>query len=119
MVMMALTKDNFDQVVATNEIVVLDFWAPWCGPCRSFEPIFEEVAAQYPDVVFGKINTEDETELAADFAIRSIPNVMVLRQNVVLFSQGGVLPASALSDLIDQAKAIDMADVYKNLGDES
>lgn len=113
-----LTKENFDEQIANHELVVLDFWAPWCGPCLSFSPVFEQVSTEYPDVLFAKINTEKEVELANDFSIRSIPTVMVLRQNVLLFSESGLLPSSALSDLVDQAKALNMADVFKSIKED-
>jgi thioredoxin 1 len=106
-----LTKENFDEIVEGKNLVVLDFWADWCGPCKAFLPIFEEVAKRYPDGIFAKIDTQNEPELAADFAIRAIPTIMILRQNVVVFAESSVLPASALCTLIDQALALDMATV--------
>lgn len=110
-----LTKDNFGDVISKNDIVIIDFWAQWCGPCKAFSPIFEEVSKGYPEVLFAKVDIEHEQELAADFQITSIPMLMVLRQNVVVFAQAGVLPASALQDLIAQAKALDMVKVKQEL----
>jgi thioredoxin 1 len=113
-----LNKDNFEEVVTGNGMVIIDFWAPWCGPCKSFAPTYEEMSEKYPDVVFAKVNTEVEMELAGHFQIRSIPTLMVFREKVILFSQPGALPASALQSVIDQAKALDMAEVHKQIAEE-
>ena len=110
-----LSKDNFEDVVTRNEIVIVDFWAPWCGPCKGFAPIFEAASEKYDDVVFGKVNTDDEQELAGSFGIRSIPTLMVFREKVILFSQAGALPAAGLESVIIQLKALDMAKVHQEL----
>ncbi|MEO8718370.1 MAG: thioredoxin [Burkholderiales bacterium] len=110
-----LTKDNFEQVISESPMVIVDFWAPWCGPCRGFAPIYEQAAEGHADVVFGKINTEQEQELAGAFNIRSIPTLMVFREKVVLFQQAGALPASALEQVITQTKALDMAKVHQEI----
>jgi thioredoxin 1 len=110
-----LTKDNFEDVVTGNDLVVVDFWAPWCGPCRGFAPVFEAAAEKYPDVVFAKVNTDGQQELAGHFAIRSIPTLMVFREKVVLFSQAGALPAAGLESVVDQAKALDMKQVHEDI----
>jgi thioredoxin 1 len=107
----AVTKDNFKQATEKDGIVLLDWWAAWCGPCRVFAPTYEKVAQQHPDITFGKIDTEASPELAGAFDIRSIPTLMILRDKVLLFSQPGALPEAALEDLIRQVRALDMEKV--------
>jgi thioredoxin 1 len=110
-----VTKENFTEVIEGNDIVVVDFWAPWCGPCQSFAPVFEAAANANPDTAFVKINTEEQQELAGHFQIRSIPTLMVFREQVLIFSQPGVLPESALAKLVDEIKALDMEAVRKDM----
>ncbi|MBI2754886.1 MAG: thioredoxin [Betaproteobacteria bacterium] len=110
-----LTRDNFEKTVSDHLIVIVDFWAPWCGPCRGFAPVFEKASETHPDVVFGKVNTDDEQELAGAFSIRSIPTLMLFREKVILFQQAGALPASALEQVLAQAKALDMGQVRKEI----
>ena len=112
-----LTKDNFEKVVTESPIVIVDFWAPWCGPCRGFAPVYEKAAESHADVVFGKVNTDQEQELAGAFNIRSIPTLMVFREKVVLFQQAGALPASALEQVIAQTKSLDMAKVHQEIAE--
>lgn len=113
-----VTKDNFQATMDDNDIVIIDFWAPWCGPCKSFAPIFEAVSEKHEDVVFAKVNTEEEQELAASFQIRSIPTLMIIREQVAIFSQAGMLPESALEDVLAKAKALDMDQVRKEVAEQ-
>jgi len=112
-----LNKNNFDQTVEENAMVVVDFWAAWCAPCRFFAPTFEQASDKYPDVAFGKVNTEEEPELAGAFGIRSIPTLMILREKVILYTEAGALAQAQLHALIDQAKAIDMEQVHRELAE--
>lgn len=114
-----LTRDNFEDTVTGNDIVLLDFWASWCGPCRQFAPVFESASESHPDVVFAKINTEQERELAGHFQIRSIPTLMVFRQQIIVFSQPGALPPAGLESLIDQVRTLDMDEVRRQVAEQS
>ena len=118
MAVVELTKDNFEQVVTSNATVIVDYWAPWCGPCRGFAPVFERVAESNPDVVFAKVNTDEEQEIAAHFQIRSIPTLMVFREQIIVFSQPGALPQGAFEQVVAKAKSLDMDEVRKHIGEQ-
>ncbi len=118
MTTLTLTKDNFDQTVAHNDMVVVDFWAPWCGPCRSFAPVFEAASERHEGVVFAKVNTDEEPELAGMFAIRSIPTLMIMREKVILYHEAGSLPGKALDEILGKAQEIDMTKVHEELARE-
>jgi thioredoxin len=110
-----LTQQNFETTIRGNPMVIIDFWAPWCGPCKGFAPVYEKASEAHPDVVFAKVNTDAEQELAGSFGIRSIPTLMVFREQVILFQQAGALPGNALEQVIAQAKELDMAKVREEL----
>ncbi len=113
-----LTQDTFQGAVEGDKPLIIDFWAPWCGPCRNFAPIFEQAAAQHSDITFAKVNTEDQQELATGMGIRSIPTLMVFREQVLLFSQPGALSSNQLEELITQVKAIDMEQVHADIAEQ-
>lgn len=115
MATIAVTKESFEEVVATNDVVLVDFWAAWCGPCRMFAPVFEEASERHPGAVFAKVDTEAQHELAASFGIMSIPTLMVFRDQVLLYSQAGALPAASLEDLLSQVEALDMDEVRRQI----
>jgi len=117
MAVIEITKDNLEDTVLNNPTVVIDFWAPWCGPCRGFAPVFERVAEANPDIVFAKVNTDEEQEIAEHFQIRSIPTLMVFRDKVIVFSQPGALPQSALEQVLAKSKELDMEAVRKQIAD--
>jgi len=110
-----LTPDNFKDVIEQNDFVIIDFWAPWCGPCQSFGPVYDQVSEKHDDIVFAKVNTQDEQELAGMFGIRSIPTLMLFREQVVLYKEAGALPQSSFEQLIEEAKGLDMEQVHKEV----
>ena len=113
-----LTKENFEEVITSNDMVVVDYWAEWCGPCKSFGPVFEKVSEDFPDAVFAKVDTENEQEIASMFQIRSIPTLMIFRENVIVFSQPGAVPEGALRDVISKVENLDMVEVHKQVAQQ-
>ena len=113
-----LTLETFDDTIRDNEMVFVDFWAEWCGPCRAFAPTYSAAAEDNPDVVFAKVDTEDQQQLAGSFGIRSIPTLMVFRDQVLLYSQPGALPRAALDDLVGQVRELDMEDVRRQIAEQ-
>ena len=118
MATVALDKDNFEDTVNNNDFVIVDFWAPWCGPCRSFAPVYDKVSEDFDNIVFAKVNTEQEQEIAAHFQIRSIPTLMIFREKIIIYSQAGALPESHFRQLIDKANQLDMAEVRKQVSEQ-
>ncbi|WP_038092884.1 thioredoxin [Acidihalobacter prosperus] len=115
MAVMELTQDDFESTIKNNDIVIIDFWASWCAPCRAFAPTFEAAAESHPDIVFAKVNTEEQQGLAASFQIRSIPTLMIFREQVILFAQPGMLSAGQLEEVIGKVREIDMAQVHEDV----
>ena len=115
MAVVELTDDSFEKAVTDNNFVIVDFWAPWCGPCKSFAPTYEKVSEDHPDIVFAKVNTEEQQQVAAHFQIRSIPTLMIFRDQVIIFSQAGALPEGSFRELIQKASELDMDEVRKQI----
>ena len=118
MAIIELTDETFESTITENPFVVVDFWAPWCGPCRSFAPVYEKVSGDHDDVVFAKVNTEDEQQIAAHFQIRSIPTLMIFRDQVIIFSQAGALPEGSFRDLLAKAGELDMDKVRADIAQQ-
>lgn len=118
MAVIDLTTETFESTVKDNDFVIIDFWATWCGPCQNFAPIYKKVSDKYPDIIFAKVDTEEEVELARHFQIRSIPTLMIFREQIIIYSQPGMLPESQFESLIEKAKALDMQEVKDALEKE-
>jgi thioredoxin 1 len=114
-----LTQENFNETIENNDIVIVDFWAPWCGPCRNFAPIFEASSEKHSNIVFAKINTDEERDLGTQFQIRSIPTLMIFKEQVIIFSQAGSLPEAALEEVIEKAQELDMDVVRQQIAEKS
>lgn len=118
MAVLELNEQNFEETILNNDFVVIDFWAPWCGPCRGFAPVYEAASEKHEGMVFAKVNTEEQQALAAHFQIRSIPTLVIFREKVIIYAQPGAMPANAFDDLVARAKAIDMAQVHAEIAAE-
>jgi len=118
MAVIELSEENFEETINNNDFVIVDFWAQWCGPCKSFAPTYEKLSAEFPDVVFAKVNTEEEQGIAAHFQIRSIPTLMMFREQIIIFSEAGALPEPAFKDIIERASDLDMAKVREQIAEE-
>jgi len=118
MAVLELNDQNFEETILNNDFVVIDFWAPWCGPCRGFAPVYEAASEKHEGVIFAKVNTEEQQSLAAQFQVRSIPTLLIFREKVIIYAQPGALPAGAFDDLIARAKEVDMAQVHAEIATE-
>lgn len=119
MAVIELNKENFDKTITNNSLIIVDFWAPWCGPCKSFAPTYEMVSEKFPEIIFAKVNTEDEQELGANFQIRSIPTLMIFKEQITIFSQAGALTQVDLENLVKKAKGVDMEVVRAEIAKET
>ncbi|OYY95323.1 MAG: thioredoxin [Hydrogenophilales bacterium 28-61-23] len=119
MAVLELNEQNFEEVILKNDFVVIDFWAPWCGPCKGFAPVYDAASEKHEGIVFAKVNTEEEQALAGHFQIRSIPTLVIFREKVIIYAQPGAMPASGFDDLLARAKAIDMAQVHAEIAAEA
>lgn len=118
MAVLELNEQNFEETILNNDFVIIDFWAPWCGPCRGFAPVYEAASEKHADITFAKVNTEEEQALAAHFQVRSIPTLVIFREKVIIYAQPGALPAGAFDDLVARAKEVDMAQVHAEVAAE-
>ncbi len=119
MAVLELNEQNFEETILNNDFVIIDFWAPWCGPCRGFAPVYESASEKHADITFAKVNTEEQQGLAAHFQVRSIPTLVIFREKVIIYAQPGALPAGAFEDLVARAKEVDMAQVHAEIAAEA
>lgn len=119
MAVLELNEQNFEEVILNNDFVVIDFWAPWCGPCKGFAPVYDAASEKHEGIVFAKVNTEEHQALAGHFQIRSIPTLVIFREKVIIYAQPGALPASGFDDLIARAREVDMAQVHAEIAAEA
>ena len=110
-----VTADNFNEIITNNDFVIVDFWAPWCGPCKGFAPLYDELSEKYPDIIFAKVNTEEQQALAGEFQIRSIPTIMIFREQIIMFSQPGAPQGPQMEQIIEQVQGLDMNEVKKDI----
>jgi len=118
MAVIELSEENFEETINSNDFVIVDFWAQWCGPCKSFAPTYEKISAEFPDIVFGKVNTEEQQGIAGHFQIRSIPTLMMFREQIIIYSEAGALPEMAFKDIVERASDLDMAKVREQIAEE-
>jgi len=119
MAVLELNEENFEEVILNNDFVIIDFWAPWCGPCKGFAPVYDAASERHEGIVFAKVNTEEHQSLAGHFQIRSIPTLVIFREKVIIYAQPGAMAASAFDDLVARAKEVDMAQVHAEIAAEA
>ena len=118
MAVIELSEENFEETINNNAFVIVDFWAQWCGPCKSFAPTYEKISEEFPDIIFGKVNTEEQQGIAGHFQIRSIPTLMMFREQIIIYSEAGALPETAFKDIVERASDLDMAKVREQMSEE-
>jgi thioredoxin 1 len=118
MAVIELSEENFEETINNNDFVIVDFWAQWCGPCKSFAPTYEKISEEFPDIIFGKVNTEEQQGIAGHFQIRSIPTLMMFREQIIIYSEAGALPETAFKDIVERASDLDMAKVREQMSEE-
>jgi thioredoxin 1 len=118
MAVIELSEENFEETINNNDFVIVDFWAQWCGPCKSFAPTYEKISEEFPDIIFGKVNTEEQQGIAGHFQIRSIPTLMMFREQIIIYSEAGALPETAFKDIVERASDLDMAEVREQMSEE-
>ena len=118
MAVIELSEENFEETINNNDFVIVDFWAQWCGPCKSFAPTYEKISEEFPDIIFAKVNTEEQQGIAAHFQIRSIPTLMMFREQIIIYSEAGALPETAFKDIVERASDLDMTKVREQMSEE-